>query len=291
MGFGEAFTVARRHAPRFCVVAAACGASLASVPAQTILAGRFEIFHGPEGMTGLLHAAETGAPRSGAVLIVHDVLGMDTRGHRYTAQLTAAGLAVLEIELRANPADDSVPEPLPSEAEAAGLVARAAAALANDPRVDPNRVGALGFGIGARAVALAPPRGDGLDAFAARVLLYPACASLQQVVQAPQRAAAPTRSPVLLLHGEDDPINSPAECDGLSAALGKTAHVRRISYRAAGYAWDLPQSGGSEHSKQHRPDGQDTIPVRSWPELAELSAAQAAAFLAGTLSRAPGNQE
>jgi dienelactone hydrolase len=291
MGFGEAFTAMRRHAPRFCAVAAACGASLASVPAQTTHAGRSEIFRGPEGMAGLLHAAATGAPRSGAVLIVHDALGIDTRGHRYTAQLTAAGLVVLEVELRANPADDSLPEPLPSEAEAAGLVARAAAALANDPRVDPNRVGALGFGIGARAVALAPPHEDGRDAFAARVLLYPACGSLKQLVQAPKRAPTPVLSPVLLLHGEDDPSNSPAECDGLSAALGKTAPVRRISYRAAGYAWDLPQSGGSEDSRQHRPDGQDTILVRSWPELAELSAAQAAAFLAGTLSRAPGDQE
>jgi hypothetical protein len=49
--------------------------------------------------------------------------------------------------------------------------------------------------------------------------------------------------------------------------------------------------GGSEYSRQHRPNGQGTIPVRSWPELAELSAAQAAAFLAGTLSRAPGDHE
>ena len=204
MGFGEAFTAVRRHAPRFCVVAAACGASLASVPAQTTLAGRSEIFRGPEGMTGLLHPAATGAPRTGAVLIVHDALGMDTRGHRYIAQLTAAGLMVVEVELRANPADDSLPEPLPSEAEAAGLVARAAAELANDPRVDPNRVGALGFGIGARAVALAPSHEDGRHAFAARVLLYPACGSLKQLVQAPQHAAAP----VLLLHGEDDPSNA-----------------------------------------------------------------------------------
>src|SRR3712207_287131 len=85
---------------------------------------------------------------------------------------------------------EGLPEPLPGEAEAAGLEARAAAALAGDPRVDPTRVGALGFGIGARAVVLAPPREDGRDTFAARILLYPGCGSLGDLVRAPEHAAA-----------------------------------------------------------------------------------------------------
>jgi hypothetical protein len=94
-------------------------------------------------------------------------------------------------------------------------------------------------------------------------------------------------SPVLLLHGEADPANSPAECGDLSAALGTTAPVRRISYRGAAYAWDLPQSSGGEYSRQPGPNSQGTIPARSWPELAELTATRAAAFLANTLSAAP----
>jgi hypothetical protein len=62
--------------------------------------------------------------------------------------------------------------------------------------------------------------------------------------------------------------------------------VRRISHRAATYAWDVPHWADGERSRQPWPGGQGTVPVRSWPELAELTAAQAAAFLADTLSRA-----
>jgi dienelactone hydrolase len=132
---------------------------------------------------------------------------------------------------------------------------------------------------------LAPAHADGRDPFAARVLLYPGCGSLGELVQLPERSAAAFRSPVLLLHGEDDPANPPSECESLSAALGRTAPVRRVSHRGATYAWDLPQWGEGEHSRQPWPGGQGTVPVRSWPELVELTAAQVAAFLADALSR------
>ncbi|WP_165982730.1 dienelactone hydrolase family protein [Dankookia rubra] len=213
---------------------------------------------------------------------MNDALGMDMRSQRYIDRLAAADLLVLEVELRPNP-PDGWPEPLPSEAEAADLVGRAAAALAGDPRVNPDRVGALGFGIGARAVALA--LADGRDPFAARVLLYPGCKGLGEGVGAPEHAAAAVRSPVLLLHGEDDPANPLAECEGLSVALRRTASVRRLSYRGATYGWDVSQWSEGEHSSQPWPGGQGTVAVRPWPELAELTAAHAAAFLANTLSR------
>ncbi len=273
---------ARRRASLFCTVAAACATSVAPATARPALAGPSEVFHGPDGVIGLLHPSGTGAPPSAAVLVVNDALGMDTRSQRYIEHLAAADLMVLEVELGPNP-PDGWPEPLPGEAEAASLVARAAAALAGDPRVNPARVGALGFGIGARALALAPPRADGRDAFAARVLLYPGCGSLGGLVRAPERAAAAVLSPVLLLHGEDDPANRPAECEDLAAALGRTASVRRISYRGATYAWDVPQWGEGEHSSQPWPGGQGTVPVRSWPDLTELTAARTAAFLADAL--------
>ena len=275
---------AARHAQRrrtslFRAALAACAALLAVPSAR---AWPSEVFHGPDGVVGLLYQPGTGAPPSGAVLVVNDALGMDMRSHGYIDHLTAAGLLVLEVELGPNP-PDGWPEPLPGDGEAADLVARAAAAPAGDPRVNLDRVGALGFGIGARAVALAPARADGRDPFAARVLLYPGCGSLAELVRASERAAA--FSPVLLLHGEDDPASPPAECEDLSATLGRTAPVRRISYRGATYAWDVPQWGEGEHSSQPWPGGQGTVPVRSWPELAELTAARAAAFLADTLAR------
>lgn len=272
---------ARRHASLFRTVVAACAVSVASVAAPPALAGPSEVFHGPDGVIGLLYPPETGAPPLSAVLVINDGLGMDTRSNRYIDHLTAAGLAVLEVD--ANPLDGWA-EPLPREAEAADLVARAAAALAGDPRIDPAHIGALGFGIGARAVALVPHQRNGRDTFAARVLLYPGCGSLDHLVQAAGGAATVT-SPLLLMYGEDDPTNMPADCERLAATLGKTAGVRRVAFGGASYAWDAPLRGEGVYSRQPWPGGQGTVLVRSWPELAEFTAAHTAAFLAHTLSR------
>lgn len=235
-----------------------------------------ESFHGGDGITGFLHSAADAL--SAVALLVHDSLGMDTRSHRYIAQLTAAGVAVLEIELRANP-PDGFPEPLPDMAEATRTVARAATALAADPRFDPGRIGAIGFGFGARAVALAPDAGPGGVAFATRVLFYPGCASLRDLLPRAHLAARTAAAPVLLVHGEEDAANPPAACEALVAALSAAGPVRRIAYHGAGYAWDQPQVGGSEFAAQPWPDGPGTIGARSWPELADMSAAQAAGFL------------
>jgi len=281
--------MARHPSPLHSAIAA-CIALAILVAAPRALAGPSEAFHGPGGMTGLLHPPETGALPSPAVLIVHDALGLDQRSHRYIAQLNAAGLLVLEVELRANP-PDGLAEPLPGEAETAGLLTHAITALARDPRVDPTRIGALGFGIGARAVALAPPAEDGRATIVARLLLYPGCASLRDLLRVSSHASRTALSPVLVLHGEDDPANAPAECDELSAALGSTASVRRISYRGATYGWDLPQTAGSAYAGQPWPGREGTISVQPWPELAELTATKAAAFFARTLHAAAARRD
>lgn len=267
---------ALRGAAAAAVVVLAAG--FAAPPAAGAPDRPSESFHVADGISGFLHRAGTADGPSAAVLIVHDSLGMDTRSHRYVAQLTAAGVAALEIELRANP-PDGFPEPLPDTAEATGLAARAAAALAADPRFDPARIGAIGFGLGARAVALAPSAGPGGVAFAARVLFYPGCASLRDLLPRAHLAAGTVAAPVLLLHGEEDAANPPAACEALAAALSAAGPVRRIAYHGAGYAWDRPQAGGSELAAQPWPGGPGTVGARSWPELADLSAAQAAGFL------------
>ncbi|HYF06666.1 MAG TPA: dienelactone hydrolase family protein [Acetobacteraceae bacterium] len=241
------------------------------------LAGPSEAFVGPAGVTGLLYDSAASSHPSPAVLIVHDTLGIDRRSQGYIAQLGAAGVLVLEVELHASSADGLV-TPFPSDEEAGHLVSLAAAALARDPRVSATHIGALGFGVGARAVALAQA-GNGRPMFAARVLLYPGCATLAPMLSASPRDRWAAASPVLILHGEDDPANTPAQCEDLATVLDATSPARRISYRGASYAWDVPQVGDISQSALPWPRLSRSIPVHSWPELAELTAAQAAAFL------------
>ena len=93
------------------------------------------------------------------------------------------------------------------------------------------------------------------------------------------------RSPILLLHGDADPVNAPADCIGLASALARTAPVRRVQYAGAGYAWDLVPSGQYEVHKLPWPGrpGQH-VAVRFWPQGAALSATQAASFFAATFA-------
>jgi dienelactone hydrolase len=252
---------------------------IASALASAALAGPSEVFYGASGVTGLMHhPSESDGLRAAAVLIVHDTFGLDGRGQVYITQLTRAGLIVLEVEIAASVLE-GVSEPIPGEIEAANLVARAAAALADDSRVDRRRVAALGFGLGARAVALAPDQMDGRHVFSARVLLYPGCGSLRDLVAASERRIPTIASPILLIHGEDEAANPSAACEALAAELGRTAPVQRISYEGAGYAWDLPQLSGGEYSGQPGPGDNRTIIVHPDPVLANLSAAQVTAFI------------
>ena len=96
------------------------------------------------------------------------------------------------------------------------------------------------------------------------------------------------QSPVLLLHGDADPANSPADCAGLAGRIARSAPVRRRQYAGAGYAWDLPAIGLDAVRKLPWPDRPGMwLPASHWPEAAEFSAAQVASFFARALSAQP----
>jgi hypothetical protein len=97
------------------------------------------------------------------VLILQDALGADGRAAPYVETLLGAGIAVLELR------------------EASAEAARnAVAALSSDPRLQPSRLGVLGFGEGAR-IAIDQPGPS------VRALLYPGCVSFPH----PRKSAAP----------------------------------------------------------------------------------------------------
>ena len=195
-------------------------------------------------------------PPNGLVLLLPDGPDADARGAPYAEQLLGAGFAVFDT-LRGG--EDA--------AAAARTVAElpAAAGLGSLP------VAVLGFGSGAR-VALR--LGTGV---AARVLLYPGCAS-----PAEDDAGG---DPLLLLHGGAEAGGADGGCAALAASLARGGRpVRRIAYAGASHAWDYPAYGDGLRILLPRPDGAEgLVPALPWPELAAMSAAQAAGFLATAL--------
>jgi dienelactone hydrolase len=219
--------------------------------------------------------------RKPAALIIHDALGVDARSLRYTEKLTRTGFEVFEVELAANPLDGWSSH-LPDDGAAAELVSRAALALRDDPRIDRSRVAAIGFGLGARVLALATQTAEGGSGLAAQALLYPGCAALLDTVA--QRPEPNMRGiPTLLLHGDADPANAPADCEDLGLLLAETAPLRRVQYTWATYAWDAPEIGGRGSFVYPRPDGRGSVSARHSPHQAERSTGEVAEFLISQL--------
>jgi dienelactone hydrolase len=196
-----------------------------------------------------------GAPdrRTPAIVILADGEAPDGRASLYLDQLLGAGLAVLEMTT------------LPEDSLEAVL-----GALARHPRVLGERIGLLGFGLGARQVAALP------EPVAARALLYPGCAGM-----APAGMAGEA---VLLMHGDADGANPAPDCARLGEALmAAGARLRLRLLPGASYAWDRPAFAGEGHAMLPRPDGPDRVRAEAWPAMAALSAAEVAGFFAASL--------
>jgi dienelactone hydrolase len=244
-------------------------------------------------------AAQSPVP---AVLILHDASGVDGRTASYAEQLLGADIAVLELR--------------EGDTAAAGA---ALAALAADPRINPARLGVLGFGAGARLALELPGT-------AARALLYPGCGTLagtRKMTGAPAPAplmhrvawmgdagirdfvgpaeyawnynvsggapgfALPQKNAaILLLHGTQDPANPAEACAFLCESLRATgAEVEHQEVPSAGYAWDFPQLGAAQEVMLPAPGMAERVAARPWPAMAAQTAATVAGFFALNLAQ------
>ncbi|WP_431268453.1 dienelactone hydrolase family protein [Dankookia sp. P2] len=166
------------------------------------------------------------------VVLLPDADGLGPRSALYGQRLLENGIALLEPDFLGGLAEDM---PLPP---AAARLALAVAAVDADPRLDPRRLAVVGLGEGGRAALL------GQAAMAAGLplaLLYPGCDA------ALAAAAARAAGPVLLLHGDEDAANQPADCARLAAAFPQPEAVRHSVLAGASYGWDaydLVRPGG-----------------------------------------------
>jgi len=152
-------------------------------------------------------------------------------------------------------------------------------------RVDGAPIGLLAFG-GAGQAALRFAAGAGQNGRnAGLALLYPGC---EAMLPTEREQASDQRAPVLLLHGDADPANLPADCAALAERLAQSAPVLRQQIAMAGYAWDRVPYRLQEEVALRWP-GRPGAHVRAGflQEAAEYVAAQVEAFFTAVLPAEP----
>ncbi len=217
-----------------------------------------EVTLGAAGRSGRGYLSEP--PRAGpGVIVVHDEYGLLPHVRRRCDWLAEAGFVALAVDLY----DGRIAEEA-EEAErlagrldvmrARGLLATAATQMLARPKVRPQRVGGIGFGIGGRLALLTATTGT-LDAVVA----------MSAVLSAPERALVPCPT---LLHLTGGPREQDAEARSFIRDLrssGTEVTARTWSGVAPGFA------------NADRPGYREQVAVAAWVETA--------GFLAGHLRR------
>jgi len=216
---------------------------------------------------GALHAQLARPPGEGpfpAVIALHDCGGLADAGTPlqshyadWTARLLKSGYAVLwpdsygsrELGPQCQPKDRRVF----ARRQRVDDIMAARHWLAQQPWVQRQRIGLIGWGNGASALlwAVRPQSvlGRGEPDFRAAVAFYPDC-------RTSARLGWSARAPTLLLIGGNDDISSPAACRSMiDGARGRSALARIVAYPGAYHGFDrdgvplhLAAAGGSEAS-------------------------------------------
>lgn len=288
-------------AARFCKCLAAWLVSIGALAQQTKADASIAVDLEPVPFT--ITGAPTGAKISGdlrlprgdgqpmaAVLILHSSPGFDGRGDFYAEALNRVGIATLEIDYLEGKGIPATPrDNLP-------LVFRTLHHLAGHARLDPRRIGVLGFSWGGLLAVLtsssevAREYGDGLQ-FAAHVGLYPICWRHQAIATGQsgwfgrEVYRHVTGRQVLILAAGKDAFDEPDSCQRFVSELppdtSRSFSVTR--YPAATFGWDSRFSSATYDAGVNQGRGGINTIVAD-PEIARRSREHVVDFFSAVLS-------
>jgi dienelactone hydrolase len=217
-------------------------------------------------MTGHL-ALPSGAGRRPAVLIGPEGMGLSDVERRRADALAELGYVALAFDLHGgryvSDPEEMLARCMPLLADSdrmRGIGQAALDVLRAEPRADPGRIAAIGYGTGG-AVALELGRA-GAD--------LRAIGTVNALTTGRPGEAARIRCPVWAGVGSEDPIMGPAQRDEFTAEM-----------QAAGVDWRLVVYGGALHAFYHPPVDHPTVPgvghhprhaQRAWRDVVGLLA-------------------
>jgi uncharacterized protein len=271
------------------ILAAACALPAAHGQAATSIERyEFEVSGTNErraAVVGEIRIPESVRDRLPAVVIVNSSPGFDGRGAFYAEALNHAGIATLEVDMFQGRGLPSSPvENMPHAFQSLRHLAR-------HPRIDPARIGIMGFSWGAQIALVASSaelaRRYGKDnlQFAAHLPLYPQCWVVRTARNGKDKRLQSTtfkevtRAPVHILAGDLDGYDDPDGCQKFVASL--PAHARRhfavTVYKGATFAWDSRFASASYEAGANKGQG-GIVSVVPDAEIARESLAFAVSF-------------
>jgi dienelactone hydrolase len=193
-------------------------------------------------LTGRL-ALPAGEGRCPGVLLGHEGIGLNDFQRERADRLAKHGYAAFAMDYHgrwfSDPAETmAFLEPLLADQQRLRAIGRdALAVLLDQPRVDPERVAAVGYGTGGTIVLELGRQGADLRAIAA----------VNPVLANPEPASARNlRCPVLICVGSEDRLVTVAQRAAFAAEM-----------QTAGADWRLVIYGGAEHAFHHPPVNPD----------------------------------
>jgi dienelactone hydrolase len=209
-------------------------------------------------VAGELRTPETGAGALPAVLVLHTSAGSsgDRISLHYIEKLNRAGIATLRISMFAD--SKSLPR---STRDVLPHAFGSLLYLSQHSRIDPQRVGVLGFSYGGvmslimTSDEIVQEYTGGQVRFAAHLAVYPVCSAHLQILAGKNSVYGTgtyqkvTGAPVHILAGELDTYDEPDSCPKFVAALpaGVRQHFGATVYPGAHHVFDEPGA-----NRQHR---------------------------------------